>query len=363
MEVTQASDRNDDNASGGVVEQVNTDPNSAPNTRVRVNPGLQARPIRARTALNKFSPEPTFSAPPKTTKAPRKPAPPVITAIEVKPEKPQTPVKNEPVIEAKNQKTIPNQDGGNKPPPSKRKVRRTRTAKPVGFYDDRFDCLQRRHQAAKSAILEMEDAAFKGHENCENVLLGSAVIETMFGPYAKALTLYKEAQTALRRTLLLERKLAAEVWGDNEIATFRNGVYTVDQEAIEATLTKAPTVAVREKSRSSSKRPLKPVKRLIDDEELNPPPKKRKIKSLVVEVKTETPEVSTPQKNRNRRKVVPTTMAEAVPLSPVNKIRLKMPLSFSAGSNSGIPVKSALPPADVKPTRKPKRKRTEKRHK
>uniref|UniRef100_A0A7E4UQH8 SET domain-containing protein n=1 Tax=Panagrellus redivivus TaxID=6233 RepID=A0A7E4UQH8_PANRE len=331
----------------------------------------QAPPTRraAKAAMTKLSHDFPTPAPPtksaKTTPKATKVSKPE-SEVEVKPEKPSRPstVPADAVKVGRPMATpkLPQED--EEKPPSKRKVthRQTRTVKPIGFYDERFDALTRRHKATKTATIELEDAIIEGLETSDKVLNGQALIEEIFRPYAKALTSFTQAQVALRRTILLERKLAAEVWGDNNIATFRDGVYTVDCEAIETSLTRPQNLPIPGVTRAYNKRTPKPVNRYV--EPTPPTTEKRRRKSeRPVKTETETPDTATPQ-GRSRRKVVP---ASAEPIGPpIKRLKLKKenipdsPISSPSVSRSASPIetesrkKAPQAAPSAKPTPMPK---------
>lgn len=58
-------------------------------------------------------------------------------------------------------------------------------------------------------------------------------VQEVFPLYNEAINSYIEASLKLRQTVLTERKLAAEIWGDNSIASYENGIYIVQKDLLE----------------------------------------------------------------------------------------------------------------------------------
>lgn len=69
-----------------------------------------------------------------------------------------------------------------------------------------------------------------------DVMDGKNHVQALFPHYHKAIESYNNAMLKLRQTILTERKLAAEIWGDNSIASFNDGIYTVQKDVIQQLL-------------------------------------------------------------------------------------------------------------------------------
>lgn len=125
-------------------------------------------------------------------------------------------------------------DPEKKKSPSKRRsvVKPMRKPKVQGYYRRRLEFFDSKQNGTKEDVSAFLDIANDGLDMVPKVMAGATHIGQLFPLYKAAIDKYLDASLKLRQTILTERKLAAEVWGDNSIASYADGVYTVAKGVI-----------------------------------------------------------------------------------------------------------------------------------
>jgi hypothetical protein len=119
--------------------------------------------------------------------------------------------------------------------PSKRRsiVKPKRKPQAQGYYRRRLEYFDKKQNGTKEDVAIFSEASSQGLDMIPRVMDGQSHPQLLFPLYHKAVNSYLDASLKLRQTILTERKLAAEVWGDNSIASYDNGIYTVQKDVIE----------------------------------------------------------------------------------------------------------------------------------
>ena len=102
-------------------------------------------------------------------------------------------------------------------------------------YRRRIERIQQNREEIISTIGNLKDVTREGRILVNTVMDGEAEAASLFPLYNQAINDYTDAMLKLRQIMLIERKLAAEIWGENDIASFdeNTGIYDVRKHAIQ----------------------------------------------------------------------------------------------------------------------------------
>lgn len=117
-------------------------------------------------------------------------------------------------------------------------MRPKRKPQSQNYYRRRLEYFDQKQTNTKADVTAFHELAQEGLSLIPAIMDGKSHVQCIFPLYIKAVKCYNEAMLKLRQTVLTERKLAAEVWGDNSIASFNviTGIYTVNKEMIQQNL-------------------------------------------------------------------------------------------------------------------------------